>query len=201
MSKKRKKFEWRIPRLSFRVKVALIIVGVVVVLSVIMLIIMLIIGRGNLNNAPAGTSAQIRTRDEKVKIAQRDGALHDSAQAELNKGNAQDADSIYQQAISSEADATRKVELAIQESDMLYEAKKPDQALDVAKQAESYSSDKYLIADWLSVLYENQHQYALAEQYYILAGQWASSPTNNARLPKAYYDTQAARVNLLKGQK
>ena len=83
---------------------------------------------------------------------------------------------------------------------MLYAAGKYKEAIDVAKEAEPLSDDKYLIADWLSRLYEDQRQFKEASEYYTLAGKWATSKMNKTRLNKAYYDRQAARVLALAGK-
>lgn len=202
MSKKHKKREWHIPKLSRSVKVALAMVTFVIVAVIAMGIAALVLNSQKpTDNNAAATPADLKARDERVQISERDGAIRDSAQEALNKGDVNAADNIYKQAIQSETNDTRKVQLAIQQSSVLFFAGKYDDAVTVAKQAESYSSDKFLVADWLSNLYANHHQYALAEKYYTLAGEWAGSTTNIGRQSKSYYDAQATQAGILAGNK
>jgi tetratricopeptide (TPR) repeat protein len=136
-----------------------------------------------------------------VKQTQRDGAIRDAAQQALDQGNTAKASEVYKNAIEAETTTTRKIQLTIDESGVLYAAGKYDEAIKVAQDAEALSDDKFLIADWLSRLFEDQKNYQQAAHYYTLAGQWAKSPNNLAKLSKSYYDSEAARVTALTGQK
>lgn len=200
MSKKHKKREWHLPKLSLPVKVGLGFVLFVTVASLIMFIVGVVINGQDSGNGLTITDAQKRARDEAVRKAQHDGAIYDSAKQALESGDDEKANSIYNDAINNESDGTRKVELAIDQSRALSAQGKASEAVAVAKKAESYSSDKFLIADWLSKLYEYQRKYSMASVYYTLAGKWADSPTNKTGYDKAYYDTQAQRMNVLAGK-
>jgi hypothetical protein len=94
----------------------------------------------------------------------------------------------------------QKIKLAIDQSRLFYYAAKVDDAIRVAKDAENLGDDKFLIAFWLARVYEDQKQYKLAADYYMLAGKWATSDTNKTKLKKEYFDTQAARTNTLAGR-
>lgn len=136
-------------------------------------------------------------RDARVKQSKIDGALRDDARAAIRSGDGETADELYTKAIAAEKDTERKVRLYIDQSALLYGTGSPEEAIKVALEAEAITDDKYLTADWLSRLYEDQKMYDKAIEYYNLAGEWADSPTNLAKLDKAYYDNQVKRVKKL----
>lgn len=196
--KKLKKWLREMPR---RTKV-LSGVGVLGAIAVLVVVIALI----KINSQPPlSITDDLNAKQEaeqaaKMQQLKREGAVRDSAEQALAQGDRSKADTLYKEAIAAEDNAPKKVQLAIDQSGVLYAANKYEDAINVAKAAENYNSDKYLIANWLSKLYEDQKQYALAAQYYTLAGKWASSPTNKSHLKQSYYDAQAKRVLVLAGK-
>jgi tetratricopeptide (TPR) repeat protein len=203
MSKKSKKFEQlkeQIKNLSPQTKRVLIAGCVLLLIIVISCILLVVASQRQLDEESGFTSGQKAVRDANVKQAQREGAIRDSAENAIEKGDVAKVDSVYSDAIESETDITKKIQLYIDHSGVLYAAGKYKEAIEVAKEAEPISDDKYLVADWLSRLYEDQSEYKSAAEYYTLAGQWATSATNKTKLNKAYYDRQATRVSALVGQ-
>lgn len=142
----------------------------------------------------APTAAQLAARDDKVAQIKREGVIHNKALAAIKDGDIAKANDIYASEIASEPDTVRKIQLYISQSQLLYDTGNANKAIKVALQAESVSTDKYLAADWLARMYADQKQYANAARYYTLAGKWAASPTNEALLSKAYYDSQATHA-------
>jgi tetratricopeptide (TPR) repeat protein len=126
-----------------------------------------------------------------------DGALRDEATTALKSNNTAAAQKSYQTAIDSEKTVERKTLLYIDLSGVYYAQGRSQEAFDVMKQADAINADKFLIADWLSRLYEDQQNYPKAAQYYKLAGEWAESKQNKVALDKAYYDEQATRMTRL----
>lgn len=126
---------------------------------------------------------------------QRD-AMNTSADA-IESGNDKKAANIYEQAIAAEPDPARKVQLAIDHSRLLYLQGKFDEALTIAKEAEGYSDDKYLISDWLARLYAGGKRYSEAANYYEKAASLAGSSTNTGGYTKKYYERQAASMRAL----
>jgi tetratricopeptide (TPR) repeat protein len=187
--------------LSPRTKVIVMIAVIFVV--VIIALLFLVSATNKKQDAPEDiglTAEQKAKRDANVKQVKREGALRDSAQEAIVAGDLQKASDIYRAAIQAEADTTKKIKLYLDQSGVLYDAGKYAEAIAVAREAESLSDDKFLVADWLSRIYEDQRQYAKAADYYNLAAKWASSATNKARLNADYYKSQAARVSVLVGQ-
>jgi tetratricopeptide (TPR) repeat protein len=184
--------------LSPRTKLA--IGGVVIFLAFVGLMIDLVIAT-NPQNTNNYTDAPKSKVDAKTQALRREGAIRDSAQQALQSGGGvARAETIYKNAIDSEQNVQQKVKLTIDQSEVLYDSGNYQEAIKVALDAESLSSDKFLIADWVSRLFEDQKQYDQAAHYYTLAGQWATSTTNVAKLTKSYYDSQAARVLALVGK-
>ena len=132
-----------------------------------------------------------------VRQAEADGKLRSDAASQIkdNKGSA--AAQLYQQAVDAEQTATRKSQLYLDLSGVYYAAKQYQEAFDAAAKAEAVNPDKFLAADWLSRLYEDQKNYAKAAEYYRLAGEWAQSEQNMTALEKAYYDGKAAEMEKL----
>ncbi len=146
-------------------------------------------------NAP-DTSVDDKQRQARTK---QDNDLRESATEAIKKGDMSSVDTLYRQAIDDASDVTRKVQLYINQSSILYDAGQPEAAIAAAEKAASVSKDQFLVADWLSRIYEDQKEYVKAAEYYTLAGKWADSETNQTALTKTYYDEQAARVKALGG--
>lgn len=124
-----------------------------------------------------------------------------TANSVLEGGDKTKAATIYERAIAAEPDPTKKVKLAIDYSSLLSENGDVNGALNVAKEAESYSTDKYLIADRLGQLYAKSKQYSEAARYFALAGSLASSPTNDKGYNKKHYDDIVIKANALAEKK
>ena len=120
-----------------------------------------------------------------------------AAQSAASSGDSSKAVSIYDQAIADEPDPGKKIELAINQSRMLNLAGKFDEAVDVAKKAESYNEDKFVITDWLAQLHERGKRYEEAAQYYEKVVTMADSPTNIGKYSKTFYEKEATRVRAL----
>ncbi len=197
MAKKHKKHKKRALKLSFRVKVILAVALAVIVAMGLLILVVAIMNQKQPSTEPNITESQKARRDARVKQAQRDGVILDTAKKAIEQGDPTKAQEVYKTAIDSETDTARKVSLSLDQAGLLYDVGKVDDAIKIAKQAEVLSDDKFLVADWLSRLYEDQRQYGVAAQYYTLAGQWAKSLTNKTAQKKSYYDSQAARVSAL----
>lgn len=132
-----------------------------------------------------------------VRQAEADGKLRSDAASRIkdNKGSA--AAQLYQQAVDAEQTAARKTRLYLDLSGVYYAAKQYQEAFDAAAKAEAVNPDKFLAADWLSRLYEDQKNYAKAAEYYRLAGEWADSEQNITALEKPYYDGKGAAMDKL----
>lgn len=115
----------------------------------------------------------------------------------LNSKDDERAKDIYEQAVAAESDPNRKVKLAVDQSLLLYGLHKYDQAEAVAKEAESYSDDKFYISDWLGRLYEGLSKYREAEKYYQRAANLAESPTNDTGFDKVYYEAKVQKMKSL----
>ena len=200
ISKKYKRLKEQAANLSPRMKLVIVIGVALVVVIVIAGTVILLSGQNKLSDDSGFTEAQKQQRELRIQQSKRDGAILDSAKVAIDKGDTAQADEVYKTAIQSEQDTTRKIKLHIDQSGLLYGAGKVQEAIDAAKKAEGLSDDKYLVADWLSRIYEDQKQYKLAAEYYTLSGQWADSPNNLAKLTKSYYDGEAARVLALVGK-
>lgn len=119
------------------------------------------------------------------------------AQDATNAGDSKKGSEIYEQAIAAEPDPEKKVDLAVNQSRMLVNAGKIDEAIEVAKKAESLNQDKFVATDWLARLHERAKRYEEAAKYYEQAGALADSPTNKGKYSKKFYDREAARVKAL----
>lgn len=193
-SKKYDRLKEQLRDLSPQTKRVLIIGGVLLLIIVVSCVLLLIASQKQVDFDSGLTNEQKAIRDANVKQTQREGAIRDSAADAIEKGDSTKATDVYTEAIKSEKDVTKKIQLYIDQSGVLYAAGKHKQAISVAQEAETVSDDKYLVADWLSRLYEDQKEYKLAADYYKMAGKWATSKTNKTRLNQAYYDRQAVRV-------
>lgn len=146
------------------------------------------------------TAAQKAKRDADVRQRQREGLIRDRAEQAIDKGNFEEVTDIYKSAINSENDTVKKVQLYLDQSQVLYAVGKYQEAIAVARQAEAIGTDQFLVGDWLSRLYEDQKQYAKAAEYYTLAAKWAKSKTNKVGFNEAYYKSHAQRVSALVGK-
>ena len=184
--------------MSGRVKfIVITIVGAVIILAIATIVFIQLLQQntGESNDGP--TASQLAERDALVALAERDKVTYDDAKAALQKGNITGAKQVYADAIKSETSTTQKIQIYIDESGLLYESGNVKEAISAAKSAEVLTEDKFLVADWLSRIYEDQKNYELAAEYYTLAGKWATSPTNLTGLDKKYYDDNASRVMAL----
>lgn len=146
------------------------------------------------------TEAQKAKRDADVRQRQREGEIRNRAERAVSEGNVAEMTEIYKNAINAEDDTIKKVQLYLDQSGVLYASGKYEEAIAVARQAEAIGTDQFLVADWLSRLYEDQKQYAKAVEYYKLAAKWAKSSTNKVSFNEAYYNSQAQRVAALVGK-
>jgi len=110
----------------------------------------------------------------------------------IDSDDAKAADGVYKQAIAAEPDGAKKVEIAIDYSNTLSNDNQEDKAIQVAKDAEPYNSDKYRITDWLARLHAKLGRYDEARVYYEAAGKLIDSPTNIGSYSKKYYELRAA---------
>jgi tetratricopeptide (TPR) repeat protein len=181
----------RLPELTTKGKIGIILLVVVIVGAALTFII------------TSAISRQITTASgEKIDFAKenatdREQKAMTTAAAAIENGDDKKADNIYQQALSAEKDSTKKVELAINQSKLLNLGGKYDQAVDVAKKAEDYSDDKYLISDWLGRLYAIGKDYDNAATYYAKAETLAGSKTNEGGYTKQYYADKVAMMKSL----
>ncbi len=189
----------RLPELTTKAKIGAILIAVVVIAVALVFIVTSVI------NGQLSGSAGYNVQDLRKGFASKDSqsrkidALNDAKSA-LKAGEDKRATDTYEQAIETESDPAKKVKLAIDQSLLLYNFNQFDKAVEVAKKAESYNSDKFYIADWLGRLYENGKQYSDAATYYALAGSLASSPTNDTGFDKKYYDTKVTEMKSLVGK-
>lgn len=158
------------------------------------------------SNAPQPNEERTASEAEKARDAARlkqseaDDKLRQAAGKEIASKNAAAADKLYQDAIAAAATQERKAQLYIDLSAVYYGQGLYDQAFAAANKANDVNPDKYLLADWLSRLYEDRKDYPNAVKYYRLAGEWASSSQNKTGIPKATYNSEAERVSkLIKG--
>lgn len=182
-------------------KTKMFAVASVVVVVMMAGVVILVNMQKPLVNEPSLDVSQAAQVKAKVKQIERDGAIRNAAEKALEKGNATRANEVYQSAIAAETSAVRKIQLTIDQSRVLYAAGRYDEAIKTAQDAEALSDDKYLVADWLSRLFDDQKKYTQAAHYYTLAGEWVKSPNNEAKLTKKHYDNAAARMLALAGQK
>lgn len=125
-----------------------------------------------------------------------DIAFRDEVNKALESDDASALGGVKEQ-IDQEAEAARKVELYVELSNVYFDQGMVDESLAAAKQAEEASEDKFLVADWLSRVYEYQHDYASAIRYYTMAAEHASSPQNYTGLDAEHFRGEAKRVQAL----
>ncbi|OGL22662.1 hypothetical protein A2707_05110 [Candidatus Saccharibacteria bacterium RIFCSPHIGHO2_01_FULL_45_15] len=154
---------------------------------------------GTDDESGAPSDADIARARESFKQSRDDGDLRQKAFEEVGNNDTDAANKVYQQAIAAETSQERKTELAIDLSGVYYAAGQYDKAFAAMKEVEVSNPDKFLVADWLSRLYEDQKDYSNAAKYYRLAGEWAKSPQNKTGIEKSFYDAEADRVSKLGG--
>lgn len=125
---------------------------------------------------------------------ERGAELRKLANQALASGDARTVGSIYDEAVDAELNVPDKVELRLDQAKLLYGKGLHDEAITVAKSAEALGDDQYMIADWLSRIYERRKEYDEAARYYALASRWVQSPTNQLGFTKQHYDKQVERV-------
>lgn len=181
---------------QFRMKLVIMVGGLLIVLAIGIGVLVWFL-QNNRASEPTAKTETDETVSARVARADEDGKLRDTAAAEAQKGDTKKVGQLYAQAIASESDTVRKIQLYVDQSGVLYTAGKYPEAFEAAKQAEGLSNDKFLAADWLSRIYEDQKDYVNAAKYYRLAGQWADSAQNQTGITKATYDEEANRVSKL----
>lgn len=142
------------------------------------------------------TQAEVRHQAFVSEVG-KDNNLRKKANEQLAKNKNSNLDDVYMSEISKEPVAAQKVKLYLNQSSVLYTAAKYDEAIASAKKAETLQSDKFLVADWLSRIYEDRKDYKNAETYYKLAAVWASSMQNSTALDKSHFEQEAERVATL----
>lgn len=172
----------RLPELTTKAKVIFGLVVFVFVAAIAVLVVTSILRQQSL----AGGSKDYKFADMDAEARQKNARK--SAIDALDSGNTNEAEAAYKQAIAAEPDGAKKVEIAVDYSRILSEAKKYDRALEVAKTAESYSNDKYLISDWLARLYTMMGRKQDAIVAYKKALSLRESPANIARYTEKYYN-------------
>ena len=131
-----------------------------------------------------------------VEQAKKDGELRDEA-AERIKSSGADAETLYKKAVDAESSTERKTRLYLDLSGVYYAANQYDKAFDAAEKAADVNSDKFLYADWVSRLYEDQKNYPKAAEAYRLAAKWATSKQNKTAQDKGYYEGKAVEMDKL----
>lgn len=174
----------------------------VLVLVAIGAVIAWVIMSASSREEPQAQLSDIQKAERDTKQAEEDGKLQEAASKNIKSKNTADAEKAYQEAISAATTAERKTLLYIDLSGVYYKEGLIKEAFAIAEKANEANPDKFLIADWLSRLYEDQKNYPKAAEYYTLAGKWASSPQNKTAIDRAYYDGQASEMTrLTKGEK
>lgn len=174
-----------------------------------LLVVVLVLGAGvaymlfSRQTATEGDASQAKQKEteQRTKQAEDDGKLQADAAKQISSNKGGEAEKLYQQAVDAADGQERKTQLFIDLSAVYYKEKQIDQAIAVAKKAEQQNPDKFLIADWLSRIYEDQKNYKEAEKYYRMAAASAGSPQNKTALDKAYFEDEADRVAKLGGGK
>lgn len=169
--------------------------------AAIIAITVLVIWLNQPKNGEPGASGDKTQIDASIKQAEKDGKLREEAAAKIKGNSTADANDLYQEAIDAEASAERKTRLYIDLSGVYYAAGKYKEAFDIMDKADEVNPDKFLLADWLSRLYEDQKNYLKAAEYYKLAGEWTTSKQNITALDKSYFEGKAAEMTKLAGEK
>jgi len=146
---------------------------------------------------PLAKQSDVEKAEQDAKRAEQDGKLQETASKDIQAKNVANAEKVYQEAISGEATAERKTLLYIDLSGLYYKAGLFKEAFAAAEKADQINPDKFLMADWLSRLYEDQENYVKAAEYYRLAGKWATSPQNKTAIGKTYFEDKADEMTKL----
>ena len=96
-------------------------------------------------------------KDEKVVALER-------ASKAAEEGDTTEVKKQYRTLIDAESDIERKTVMMIDWSGVLYAAGYHQEAIAVAKEAESLNEDRFLVADWLSRVYEYEKKYDCLHQ-------------------------------------
>lgn len=182
-------------RLTTKGKVIIVLVVLFVVVAVGVLVYSAIFSGTYIDSKGRSYSAQqIRKELAAKNETDRKSDAASMAYEALQSDDRKKANVIYEQAIAAEKDPTAKVKLAIDRSSQLYSGGHYDDALAVAKQAESYSDDKFLVSSWLGQLYEVGKKYTLAADYYSRSAKLSTSPTNQSGFTKKFYEDRATSM-------
>lgn len=173
-----------------------LVIGIGIVAIIVGVVAMVLWMQNNAPDDPASTIDAEKAAAE-VRQAKEDGKLRDDAAAQIKDDKGSAAAQLYQQAVDAEQTAERKARLYLDLSGVYYAAERYQEAFDAAAKAEAVNPDKFLAADWLSRLYEDQKNYSKAAEYYRLAGEWADSEENHTAMEKAYFDGKAAEMDRL----
>lgn len=146
---------------------------------------------------PVSSQSEKEKDQARAKQAEADSNLQKEAAKQITANNTVEAEKLYQKAVDAAETIERKTLLYIDLSAVYYSEGKYNEAFAIAKKAEALNSDKFLVADWLSRLYEDRQDYKNAETYYLLAGEWAESQQNKTGITKETYDREADRVSNL----
>lgn len=194
MGKRKKQQFWTKER-----RIGTAIIGGVIAAVICVAIVVFVVGQQR-NAEPGGATKEEREAAEaSAKQAEADGALREKARSALLVNDTATAEKIYEDAANKAANDTQKVQLYIDLSAVYYAQKRYNEAFLAGKKAETMSSDRFLVADWLSRLYEDQKMYKEAAEQYEAASKQAASPQNVTGLNAAYYLRKAGEMRQLGG--
>lgn len=172
------------------------VAGVLVLAAVVAMVAWVIMSIPS-REEPVAKQTDIEKAERDAKQAEADGKLQETASKNIQAKNFVEAEKVYQEAAKGEATAERKTLLYIDLSGLYYKAGLFKEAFAAAEKADQINPDKFLMADWLSRLYEDQKNYVKAAEYYTLAGKWATSPQNKTAIGKTYYEGKATEMTKL----
>ena len=184
---------------TFWTKKRIVLAGIVavLVLAAIGALVAWVIMSAPSRDEPQAKQSDVEKAERDAKQAESDGKLQETASKNIQAKNLANAEKLYQEAISGEATPERKTLLYIDLSGLYYKAGLFKEAFAAAERADQINPDKFLMADWLSRLYEDQENYAKAAEYYVLASKWATSPQNKTAIGKTYYEDKADEMTKL----
>jgi|GEM_PF-1729465 len=191
MSKKRR--NRRLRKLINNIKLPFAAVSGILIVLVALITVTVLVLQSN-NDKGFGLTEEQKSELAKKEDLERERAVTGYAYDALAKGNSEDANAIFEDAIKAEEDIEQKIRLRLNQSKILYGKGEVKEAIKVALQAEPMSEDKFLVADWLARLYDDQKEYKLAEKYYRLAAEWSHSEMNRAGMSKDYFERRAVRA-------
>ena len=184
---KQDKRRWGLPELTTKAKILFGLVIAFFVIALLVFVATVVLRQLALGGAQDYKLGEMST-DERKKEA-RNVAIQ-----AVESGDITEADGVYKQALDAEPDGAKKVELAIDYSRTLSNGDQKDKAIKVAKDAESYSSDKYRIMDWQARLHAKLGKFDEAKKYYEEAAKLVDSPTNLGKYSKQYYELRAEEM-------